>query len=328
MNNEFNARLVNFLSASETRSGEAISKEMGCSRTAVWKHIEALREMGVGVDALAGQGYRLLEPLELLNGDRIRSHLEPEAESGLNELVLLPSVDSTNSWIQSQPTESQPGTAVFAESQSAGRGRRGQQWVSPFGRNIYFSVGWRFESGAGELACLPLLLALCACEALDRVGLQGHGVKWPNDLLVDDRKLGGCLVEVQGDVSGPCMAVLGVGINVRMPASTPEAEHIDQAWTDVASRVPGISRNRLAGKLLNSSITRLNQFARDGFEPFAGDWAARDMLAGKDVNLKLPSGPIRGPCMGISPRGGLLIQNAKGVGEYMAGEASVVRKDS
>jgi len=270
----------------------------------------------------------LTEPLEMLDKNLIRAQLDQHSKSLLSDLVLLATTDSTNSWIRAQPRPEQPGLAVFAEYQSAGRGRRGQRWVSPSGRNIYLSIGWKFESGAAELGCLPLVLALGACDALEQAGLRGHGVKWPNDLWLDHKKLGGCLVEIQGDTGGPCAAVMGVGINVCMPTSTPETGDIDQAWTDVASRVPDISRNLLAAKLLNSIIRGLDQFTQHGFEPFTDEWKSRDLLSGEHVELKQADKSISGQCLGISRGGGLLIQGPQAVGEYMSGEVSNVKKES
>ncbi|MFT5139763.1 MAG: BirA family biotin operon repressor/biotin-[acetyl-CoA-carboxylase] ligase [Lysobacterales bacterium] len=328
INQDFDSRLVNFLSAVETRSGEAIAAELCCSRTAVWKHIEALRAQGILIDAVAGQGYKLREPLELLNKSLIIEQLKKSSESKLRKLVILASTDSTNSFLQALPVAEQSGVAVLAECQSAGRGRRGQNWVSPFGRNIYASLGWEFDCGVGELACLPLLLALSACDALDRVGLKGHLIKWPNDILMKGRKLGGCLVEVQGDVSGPCRAVMGIGINVGMSESTPGADTIDQPWTDVSSHVEKVSRNQLAAFLLDSLLVRLGIFAADGFRPFQHEWKTRDALAGKEIELKLTGTTIKGIALGISTSGALVLQSQSGVGEYLAGEVSICRQGS
>lgn len=328
MRSDFDFRLVSFLSASESRSGEAIASELGCSRTAVWKHIEALRGLGIAIDAVAGKGYKLLEPLELLDKDRIRAQLGPQARKELKDLVILPNTNSTNSWLQSMPPEKRSGVAVLAECQTAGRGRRGQNWVSPFGRNIYASLGWKFESGVGELGCLPLLVALSACDALDRVGLRGHAIKWPNDILLQGKKLGGCLVEVQGDVNGPCFAILGIGINVRMSGSAPGVTAIDQPWTDVASEQTDVSRNALAGFLLDSLVTRLGKFAVDGFASFHADWKLRDVLAGESIELRLADGIVKGRSAGISERGGLMLQSGAGVREYLAGEARIIKQES
>jgi BirA family biotin operon repressor/biotin-[acetyl-CoA-carboxylase] ligase len=322
----FDLKLISFLSQRESRSGEAIATELGCSRTAVWKHINGLRTLGVEIDAIAGQGYRLKEPLELLQPELILPGLSESTKRQLSSLNILTGTESTNSWLQAKAPGEQHGVVVFSEHQSSGRGRRGQEWVSPFGRNIYLSIGWAFEVGVGELACLPLLVALACCDALDKVGLTGHSIKWPNDILIEGRKLGGCLVEVQGDVSGPCQAVLGIGLNVRMPQSAPGADSIDQPWTDVFSYVPDISRNKLAAILLDSVMNRLGIFANKGFLPFHNEWKTRDALAGQEVRLSIGQTSLSGVALGISDKGGLMLQTEKGVKEYFAGEVSISDK--
>ena len=327
MSGDFDARLAGFLSHEESRSGQSIAEELGCSRTAVWKHVEALRARGIGIEALAGLGYRLNEPLELLDEQQIRLQVQEPNLGLLRKITIVGTIGSTNSCLLSKDAEDQHGQAILAECQTEGRGRRGQPWISPFGRNIYASLGWRFEQGAGELGCLPLLLALSVSEALKRCGLSGHRIKWPNDILLNNRKLAGCLVEIQGDVSGPCHAVLGVGINVRMRDTAPGANEIDQPWTDVSSEISDISRNQLAGALLDEMLGHLERFSRTGFEAFMVQWEAQDGLAGTPVTLRHPTGVIEGIAAGISKRGGLLLQTDQGVGEYTAGEISMERKE-
>lgn len=320
---ELDLRLARFLSSEESRSGETIARQLGCSRTAVWKHVNNLRELGLEIQAVAGQGYRLQFPLELLEETRIRRELGDQSRSRLAEITILVSVDSTNAYLQTGPLAARAGTAVVAERQTAGRGRRGKAWVSPFACNVYASLCWKFESGVGELACLPLVVALAAAAALDRAGLAGHQIKWPNDILLHDRKLAGCLVEVQGDASGPCFAVVGVGININMRPETPGLEQIDQAWTDVASGLPGVSRNQCAGALLDELVTSLVRFEQEGFDTFHAQWQARDALAGRPVEVTHQQKRIHGKALGISQRGGLLLDRAGTVAEYMAGEVSV-----
>ena len=324
---DFDLRLARYLSSKESRSGEAIAGVLGCSRTAVWKHINSLRVLGLGIDAVAGQGYRLQNPLELLDEALIRRELSALAASRLNHIEMLVSVGSTNSYLLKGSLEALAGTVVFAERQTAGRGRRGKPWVSPFACNVYMSLCWQFDSSVGELACLPLVVALSAAAALDRVGMSGHQIKWPNDLLLRDHKLAGCLVEVQGDASGPCHAVIGVGINVRMPQGMPALEPIDQAWTDVASSVPGVSRNQCAGALLDELVTNLAGYGQEGFAAFQGQWRSRDCLAGRQVEIAHHNQLIRGKVTGISDRGGLLLETAGTVAEYLAGEVSVTNRD-
>ena len=211
MSNASIQRLAGYLSVAETRSGEAIANELGCSRTAVWKHVESLRSLGIEIDAVAGKGYLLREPLELLDSRLILDGVDPAARKQLRDLSIESSVDSTNSALHRLTVEDQHAVAILAEHQTSGRGRRGRQWHSPYARNLYLSIGWKFENALSELGCLSLVVALATANALSRAGMKGHRVKWPNDLLLDDRKLCGCLVEVQGDSQGPCHAVVGGG---------------------------------------------------------------------------------------------------------------------
>lgn len=315
--------LLRMLEAGCSRSGADIAATLGCSRTAVWKQIQALRRMGVPVSALAGQGYRLEEPLELLDRALIEGGIPQRLRSRLNGLEIVHSVHSTNAELAARPPGRQHAVALLAERQTAGRGRRGRAWFSPLARNVYLSLAWRFETGIADLSPLPLLLALAASEALEAAGLDDHRIKWPNDLLLDGRKLGGCLAEVQGDAAGPCLAVLGIGLNVRMPAATPGADAIDQPWTDVASHLPEVSRNRLAAGLVAALLDHLDRFERQGFEPFLESWSQRDDLASRTIRVRHPGGPIDGVARGVSPRGGLIVETPAGRRELHAGEVSV-----
>jgi BirA family biotin operon repressor/biotin-[acetyl-CoA-carboxylase] ligase len=240
----------------------------------------------------------------------------------LTGLNIEASLDSTNSALQRLPLAQQHAAAILAEFQSAGRGRRGRQWHSPHGRNLYLSLGWKFEKPLAELGCLPLVLALSAAQALIRAGLKGHRVKWPNDLLLDGRKLCGCLVEVKGDAKGPCYAVLGVGINVFMPESE-TANEIDQPWTDLQSRLPACSRNNLAALLLEELIKQLLLFAEQGFTPFRDLWAQMDGLNGRLVNVYAGNSSLQGTARGIDNQGALLLDTGKEVLSLHVGEVSV-----
>jgi BirA family biotin operon repressor/biotin-[acetyl-CoA-carboxylase] ligase len=315
-------QLAGFLSAYETRSGEAIGNKLGCSRTAVWKHVENLRALGIEVDAVAGRGYRLREPLELLERVKIMAAMGPAGSGKLRSLQIVSSLDSTNAALRRMAIGDQHAAVIIAEHQSGGRGRRGRQWHSPYARNLYLSLGWMFDKALSELGCLPLVLALATVRALERTGLEGHLVKWPNDLLLDGRKLCGCLVEVQGDSQGPCHAVLGIGINVHMPETALTGD-IDQPWTDVQSRLPGCSRNTLAGLLLDELVTALALFSVEGFTPFRDSWERYDALAGRRITVSTAAGEIRGTAAGIDGSGALLLNTGTEILKLHAGDVSL-----
>ena len=262
---------------------------------------------------------RVFEPLD---GASILAGMDPAIRKQLTGLNIEASLDSTNSALQRLPFAQQHAVAILAEFQSAGRGRRGRQWHSPHGRNLYLSLGWKFEKPLAELGCLPLVIALSAAQALARAGLKGHRVKWPNDLLLDGRKLCGCLVEVKGDAKGPCHAVLGVGINIFMPESE-VANEIDQPWTDLQSRLPTCSRNDLATLLLEELIKQLLLFAEQGFTPFRDLWTQMDGLNGRVVNVEAGNSSLQGTARGIDNQGALLLDTGKEVLSLHVGEVSV-----
>jgi BirA family biotin operon repressor/biotin-[acetyl-CoA-carboxylase] ligase len=244
--------------------------------------------------------------LELLDPFLILSRMDHQIREALNDLKIEDSLDSTNAALQRLPPETQHCTAILAEQQNAGRGRRGKNWHSPYAKNLYLSLGWRFDQELTELGCLPLVVALAAAEALSQAGLAGHIIKWPNDLLLDGKKLCGCLTEVQGDLKGPCHAVLGVGINVNMP-STDIIPEIDQAWTDLASHLPDCSRNSLAALLLEQLIIQLTLFSEQGFDPFRLTWQERDGLFGQPVDVVSGNRSFQGVAAGIDKQGALLL---------------------
>ncbi len=315
-------RLAGYLSVNETRSGEAIAHELGCSRTAVWKHVESLRALGIEIDAVAGKGYRLREPLELLDSALILAGLDPAVREKLRGLTLESSLDSSNSALRRLAIDDQHAAVILAEHQSGGRGRRGRQWHSPYARNIYLSIGWKLENSLSELGCLSLVVALATAQGLSRAGLKGHRVKWPNDLLLDGRKLCGCLVEVQGDSQGPCHAVLGVGINVHMPASALTAG-IDQPWTDIHTQLPDCSRNTLATLVLEELVTGLDLFAEQGFAPFKDAWKQLDGIQGQTIEVDAGKSVVRGIAVGISESGALLLDTGNETLTLYSGEVSL-----
>jgi BirA family biotin operon repressor/biotin-[acetyl-CoA-carboxylase] ligase len=264
----------------------------------------------------------------LLESRRIRELMTAQAAGLLDYLTVLPETDSTNDAVSRLPENLQHAHAVLAEHQSRGKGRRERSWHSPAGGNLYLSLGWRFDGGAAPLATLPLVVAVCICRLLARIGFGDAGVKWPNDILVDGRKLAGILVELQSVGSGPALAVIGIGLNVAMPRGSRPDACIDRPWTDLATEWPaGVAlpgRNRIAAGLLEELLVSLARFEADGFEPFAADWQSRDTLRGKEVELEMGNEALRGVARGIDEAGGLLVETAdSGLRACHAGEVTL-----
>lgn len=314
------ASVLQMLADGKFHSGEHLGGMLGVSRAAVWKALKSLARYGVETQAVSGRGYRLPRPLELLQHDSLRHYLGEESRRLLNGLHLFDVVDSTNAYLIRE-TGTGHGWACLAEYQSAGRGRRGRHWVSPFGGNLYLSLRWRFNGGMTGLSGLSLAVAVAVIRALDDSGVDGTEVKWPNDVYAHGRKLAGILLEIAGEPAGPCDVVAGVGVNMCMPLGA--AQHIDQPWIDVASLRDGVSRNALAGRLLHHLLLVLAQFQRQGLAPFIAEWRARDLLDGRDVRLILPDEELHGVAAGIDADGAFLVDCGSIRQRFTYGEVSL-----
>jgi BirA family biotin operon repressor/biotin-[acetyl-CoA-carboxylase] ligase len=269
-------------------------------------------------------------PQDPLDAGEIREGMAAAALSALRYLTLLSETDSTNSVIIRMPGDSQHAHAVLADQQTGGRGRRRKSWHSPAGGNIYLSLGWCFRQCDWPLSTLPLGIAVAVCRALSRAGLRGHGIKWPNDILVGEKKLAGILVESQSSGRGPALAVAGIGLNVRMPHSEGQDpdDAIDQPWTDLATEMntagDGLSRNRLTALLLEELLAALDGFESNGFEPFIGAWRERDLLQGRKITLEYNGRQISGEALGVDDDGGLLLKAGPAdIQVFHSGEVSV-----
>jgi BirA family biotin operon repressor/biotin-[acetyl-CoA-carboxylase] ligase len=312
-------QLLQALADGRFHSGETLGRQLGISRSAVWKGLGAIRELGLALQAVPGKGYRLAQPCELLEQEPILACLSERTRGLLAELTLLPQVDSTNSWLMQQVrTTGQSGHACLAEGQLAGRGRRGRRWVSPFGSNIYLSLAWRYEAGVEGVMGLSLAVAVALLRALRAQGVEGLGLKWPNDLYLEGRKLAGILIDLVGEVSGACHVVVGVGVNLGMPQT--QAGAIDQPWNHLGAEV---GRNRLAGQLLHQLLEVLEEFAQHGLEPFREEWLDADMFADRPVRLQIQEHEIVGTARGIDQQGALLVEVGGTLQRYPYGELSL-----
>jgi len=305
-------------------SGDDLAREFGLTRAGIWKRIQALRASGVDVVAERGRGYRLARPLALLDATEIAAALPEGARSGLSVLQVVWEADSTNARLLAAPAPQHGCSVLFAERQSAGRGRRGRSWASPLAANLYFSVSRRFQTPLARMGGLSLAVGVALAEAVAALGVVQAGVKWPNDVWVDGRKLAGVLIETGGELGGPVNAVIGVGLNVQMPAGW--ARGIGQAWTDMANEGGETDRNRVAAGVLGALLPALDQFDAQGLEAFLGRFGVLDALAGEPVDVVLPQGRVHGRALGVAEDGALRVALASGVEQrFHAGEASLRR---
>lgn len=316
--------LLSTLAGQPQVSGSELAARFGVTRAAVWKQIESLRALGAPIVARAGSGYSLQRPVDLLDAQAMRAVLPASIGKRLERIDVHWQVDSTNSellrLVQAGRADAM---ACFAEIQTAGRGRRGRQWVSALGGGLAFSLSRRFESSMAGLAGLSLAVGVGVVRALEDFGYSGIGLKWPNDVQHGGRKLAGILVELGGDALGPCHAVVGVGLNLAVDER--HATRIDQSWIDLASvgDRPLPERNMLAARLLVRLMEILDQFAISSFSSIAGDYAQYDVLCGQSVRIMGGRNQREGTAIGVDRLGALRVRAADGEFVVDSGEVSV-----
>jgi BirA family biotin operon repressor/biotin-[acetyl-CoA-carboxylase] ligase len=321
-------RVYRLLSDGRMQSGSALAADCGVSRSAIWKAIAALRLLGVNVHAVANRGYRLPDATPLLNAERIARQLPQSIAARLRSGQCVWATGSTNADLLQRAAPA-PGRFDFltAEYQSAGRGRRARSWLAPPGGAICLSISWSFGTLPRDVSALSLAIGVCALRALAELGITAAALKWPNDLVVGNAKLGGILIELRAEAAGPAVVVVGIGLNVAL--AEPLLRQIEASGTratDLASTgAPGCERNRLAAALISRSVAGLEQFERDGFGSFASEWSAADALAGKAVLVTTGggNGGVAGHARGIDFDGALCLQTAQGLRRFRSGEVSV-----
>lgn len=310
--------LVDALADGGWHSGEALAAASGITRAALSKRVERLRDWQLEIESRQGLGYRLAAPLERLDAARLRNVVPMQVD-------VAAIVDSTNTQLLAADPRHDP-QALFAELQTAGRGRRGRQWVSPFGANLYLSVAWSWPAWPRELSALSLAVGVACAEALETLGIRSVRLKWPNDLLVDGRKLGGILIEHRGEAGGACRVVIGIGLNLRMAQT--QAGAVTQAWINAdeilqRSGQPPASRHALAAALLRALDELLRHYEQRGFSVYAARWSQLD--ATRDAAVRLLSGErvIEGIARGVDAQGALLLEVGGRLLPQHAGEVSL-----
>ncbi|MGH8110949.1 MAG: biotin--[acetyl-CoA-carboxylase] ligase [Rhodanobacteraceae bacterium] len=303
-------------------SGPELARRLGISTSTVRRQVAALR--AAGLDVRTGRrGYRLTRPLDWLDPAAIVAGLPEPVRVRVGVLENHWRVDSTSSECLRRALELPNRSFVFADWQVAGRGRRGRDWISPPGVNLQVSCFKRFAGGYAALSGLSLAAGIAAAEALGDCGVVGVGLKWPNDLVHDDAKLGGILVELGGDSAGPCHAVIGIGINVRVPESV--KRRLARPCADVAGLVRSTapSRNALAAALVARLVETLDAFGADGFSAFAAAWAGHDALVGRRVRVEGARGAFEGVAEGVDVRGALRVRCPDGVRDVDSADVTV-----
>jgi len=293
-------------------SGTRLGADLGISRAAVCKAVQSLADAGLPVESVPGKGYRLPVALEPLDRRTILKHLGAEADALRDRLTVLEEIDSTSRVLLGQAGETLlPGAVCLAESQPKGRGRRGRHWLTTPYHNLMLSMAWRFAAAPSAMTGLSLAAGLAVLDALEAYGVRGAGLKWPNDILWDGRKLAGLLVDLQGEAGGPSTVVLGLGINGYLDPKTARA--IDQPWVDLHT-ISGhtVARNRLAARVIASLRSVFERFDREGFAPFRAEWERRHVFQGRRVRLLAENETRTATVVGIDAQGALRLRDAHG----------------
>ncbi|NOT15944.1 MAG: bifunctional biotin--[acetyl-CoA-carboxylase] ligase/biotin operon repressor BirA [Methylotenera sp.] len=313
--------ILKLLCDGKFHSGEAIAKYFNVSRTHVWNALQDAEELGVEIFAVRGRGYQLPNATTLLNPQTVRACFEsPPHWLQLEVHDFLP---STNSYLMHHMSTCTHGTCVAANLQTQGRGRRGRQWQAGLGASLTFSLLWRFQCGASALSGLSLAVGVALIRALHALGFVQAKLKWPNDVLVDSKKLAGILIELQGDAEGPTAAVIGIGINLHLPHHL--KQQIDQPATDLTSmHGQAVNPNTLLATLLIHLKTVLETFETEGFSALHDEWSKHHAYHAKTVKMLMPDGrEIQGLVQSVAEDGSLLINTDHGLQRFVSGEISL-----
>lgn len=318
-------QLLALLADGHFHSGTELARVLAVSRTAVWKHLQALADLGVEVSAVSGKGYKLQRPLHLLDSRQIDTYLDERAGGLISQIDIFPVIASTNAYLSELALGGQfAGRVCLAEYQTSGKGRRGRTWVSPFGHNIYLSVLWHYAEGPAAIAGLSLAMGVAVVKALRNLGVEEVGLKWPNDIYWRDRKLGGILIEVSGESGGPCHAVIGLGLNLYLPQQ--QAESIEQDWVDLQQILgDGViqHRNRLVALLLNEMLPIIADFDPLTLLECVNQWRDFDCMRDRMVTIFIGQQRFEGVVKGIDDQGFLLLEDDAGqVRPFASGEVS------
>ena len=314
--------LLRLLQDGQFHSGEELGAAVGVSRAAIWKRLQALEaEFDLQVHKVRGRGYRLETPLSLLDIDLLTA-------SSSFPVILLQQVDSTNAQaLRHLASGAVPPFLVIAEQQTAGRGRRGRSWASPFGENLYYSLVLRVSGGMRQLEGLSLVVGLALLQALREAGVENAGLKWPNDLLVDGRKVAGILLELSGDPADICHVVIGIGVNINMRVA-PRDEAIDQPWTSLRQVVGGqVDRNGFVASLNRQLQHYLQLHQTHGFASLREQWEANHLWQGRTAVLAAGLQSVQGRVLGVDDTGALRLEVEGQEKVFSGGELSLRLRD-
>ncbi|WGL98174.1 bifunctional biotin--[acetyl-CoA-carboxylase] ligase/biotin operon repressor BirA [Arsenophonus sp. aPb] len=308
-------KLITILSDGSIHSGEQLGELLGMTRAGINKHIYTLREWGIEVNTITGKGYQLTRKMDLLDYERIYGLVRR------GNIIVKPVINSTNQYLLERIEQLSSGDACVAEYQTAGRGRRGRYWASPFGCNLYLSLYWHLDQGPAAAMGLSLVAGIVIAETLNKLSGSNIKVKWPNDLYLNEKKLAGILIEMIGKTGDAAHIVIGIGLNIAMSCNY--ETNINQGWINLEQAGIQIERNVIAGQIILALRHELVQFEKYGLVPFIKRWLALDNFLHKKVKLHIGDHLEVGIVKGINEHGAILLEQNGEIVSYIGGEISL-----
>jgi BirA family transcriptional regulator, biotin operon repressor / biotin---[acetyl-CoA-carboxylase] ligase len=317
--------LLELLADGAVHSGRELGEALGVSRTAVWKQLMKLESLGLELRSYPRRGYRLMGGIDLLSEVAILAATSSSVISCIEKISCLKIVASTNNYLLEQDAVKKMAVCL-AECQTAGRGRRGRVWVSPFARNIYLSLKMTFEGGFNAIEGLSLATGVAIARALKLMGVADVQLKWPNDILWRSRKLGGVLIDVVGDPAGPCHVVVGIGLNIYDDRIMRTA--IDQPWVSLTEIAEALNihlnrRNQIVAHLLNEVVPMLASYECKNFFHYRDEWQALNAYKQQEVEIHIGPTIVTGVLIGVNNSGALVMHNQDGEQVFHGGEVTL-----
>ncbi len=322
-------KIIDVLADGKFHSGEILANQFKVSRVSIWNAISEAEQFGIEIHSVRGKGYKLTHAVELLDESSIKRAIGEQAN--FFNIEVMDTTTSTNSVMMQRASEGLPHASCIATNiQTAGKGRRGRKWVSELGENLTFSFLWRFNQGAAMLSGLSLVVGIALIRTFKQLGINQALLKWPNDVLIFHekayKKLAGILIELQGDMDGQSLAVIGIGINLNI--SKKQIKKIDQPAIDLQTITQeSMNPNNLIALIIKELARVLSEFELNGFSSLKEEWVMSHAFHEKVISLTKGDGQnVIGKVIDISDEGSLILQTNQGQQNFSSGEV-VLNKD-
>lgn len=311
--------LLKILADGQTHSGELLGQKFGITRAAVWKKIQKLNKMGLEISSQKNKGYKLARKINFLDKAKISQQIGAENLAQIKSLEIFDSINSTNTYLldMAKKQKSAHKKIVLAEYQTAGRGRHGRAWLSPFSSNIYLSIGWLFQTNCAQIGGLSLAVGVVVADVLKKNSVENIGLKWPNDIFLNNGKLGGILIEIHGDSLGNFQTVIGIGLNFHLPKKS--LEELKEREVSYIEEVADLDRNLISGQIIEGLYSMLHEYPNSGFSKWQEKWNSYHKFAGKESLVVIGKNKQNAVLGSVNSSGALEIIYADGRREFLQG---------